>query len=73
METVMTRELAGRKYYPDSIVVLILEKVAQGHPITEILSNPSFPSESSFYRWVSEDDKLAARLQAAREAAKRIG
>jgi hypothetical protein len=73
METVLTRERAGRRFYPESTITLILEQVSKGHPITEILSNPAFPSESSFYGWVAADEKLAARLQAAREVAKRKG
>jgi hypothetical protein len=70
---IQARDKSGRKFYPEATITLILEEVTKGHPITEILSNPAFPCEASFYRWVSLDDKLAARLTAAREQAKQKG
>lgn len=46
----------------------ILERVASGEPLAQVLRDPGMPRLSTWYDWVRKDDELAGRFGRAREA-----
>jgi len=66
------RQTLGRKFYPEPVITLILERVtvavAAGRPIAEVFDDPALPCRASFYAWLADDDELRSRFDAARAA-----
>lgn len=65
MESSFERRKLGRRFYPESIVLLILEQVRAGRNVTEICENPAFPCAATFYNWIASDTTLAEQYAAA--------
>ena len=64
------RRTLGRKYYPGTTVIRLLEEVARGRSVVEICEDPSYPAASSFYNWCAEDPGLQAAYERARKTAR---
>lgn len=59
----------GRKVakYDPRMAVDIVEQIAMGGTLNEVLKRPKMPSKSTFYRWVLKSDALRRAFDAARE------
>ena len=63
------RSKAGRRFYPSSTIVLILERIRAGMSVAEACENPAFPCASTFYEWMARDVTLRDRVEEARHEA----
>jgi hypothetical protein len=59
------RQMAGRRFYPASVVTIILERLTKGESITSITADPSLPCRTSWFLWCGQDHDLQARYEAA--------
>jgi hypothetical protein len=64
------RIVLGRRFYPEPVITLILEKISTGQTVTQICSDPAMPCAASWFKWVSEDQALSKRYEQARAAAR---
>lgn len=60
------RRDVGRRFFPESILDVLLDEVRKGHRLTDICAdNRNLPHASSFYRWMADDQALRERYQTA--------
>src|SRR6185312_1801541 len=61
--------MAGHKTYNKDVSELILDKIAQGEPLTQILnSNPEFPAVRTWFSWLNYEPTLRTAYQSAKAA-----
>lgn len=71
MNTVLERRTLGRRYYPETVIQMILERVAEGIPVLQIFEDQALPCRASFYSWCAADADLRSRFDAAMASARR--
>lgn len=56
-----------RVYCSDEVVTAILDRIADGEPLTKICSVPELPTRKAFFEWVAADKSLQMRYELAME------
>ena len=59
------RERKPRIVYSDSILDLILDRVAAGEALSRVCSSADMPTRKSFFEWVEKDPSIKAKYEFA--------
>lgn len=52
--------------FQDDLIEELIERTAQGEPLTRLCRDPRMPSRSIVYEWLESDEGFAGRFRAAR-------
>jgi len=59
------RERKPRITYSDELLATILDRVANGEPLSRVCDSDDMPSRKSFFEWVAKDDSIKAKYEFA--------
>lgn len=62
---VRARKVKPRIVHSNELVATILDRVANGEPLSKVCSTPNMPTRKSFFQWVAKDPEIMSGYKLA--------